>query len=224
MKSNRLFLIATLSSALALAAIAQTPSPAPPLPPPDAVAPPAPPAVPSAAPIQSGAPATHSSRVSAVIYGPQGEVQAFTLRDGVAVTLSPDLGTLLQPTVTKGSRVQVSGMERVIAGQTSLIAQSLTANGQTFVAAPPPPDQGPGIAGGTPPPPPPLPAGPQGPRGPRSRRGPGAPPPPDGVAPPPPPPAGVGVPLLRLTELCLRLPLRQGQRHPLHRRCRGVMP
>ena len=195
MKSNRQFLIAALSPLLALAAVAQTPPPAPPPPPADAIAPPPPPAAPLTTPIQSGAPATHSSRVSAVVYGPQSEVQALTLRDGVAVTLSPDLGMRLQATVTKGARVQVSGMERVIAGQTSLVAQSLTANGQTFVAAPFPPDPGPGIAGATPSPPPSPPAGPQDPRGPRGRRGPGAPPPPpDGVAPPPPPPPSVGVP------------------------------
>lgn len=192
MKSNCLFLIAALSPVLALAAVAQTPPPAPPPPPTDVGAPPPPSVTPPATPIQSGAPATHSSRVSAVVYGPQGEVQALTLRDGVAVTLSPDLGMRLQTNVTKGARIQVSGIERVIAGQTSLVAQSLTANGQTFVAAPLSAGQGPGIAGETPPPP----AGAQGPRGPRGRRGPGAPPPPppDGVAPPPPPPAGVGVP------------------------------
>ncbi len=207
MKSNRLFLIAALSPVLALAAVAQTPPPAPPPPPTDVGAPPPPSVTPPATPttpIQSGAPATHSSRVSAVVYGPQGEVQALTLRDGVAVTLSPDLGMRLQTNVTKGARVQVSGIERVIAGQTSLVAQSLTADGQTFVAAPLSAGQGPGIARETPPPPP---AGAQGPRGPRGRRGPGAlpppppdaaapppPPPPDGAAPPPPPPVGVGVP------------------------------
>lgn len=195
MKSNRLCLIAALSPALALGAAAQTAPTAPPPPPADAIAPPSPPAAPLAIPIQSGAPASHSSRVSAVVYGSQGEVQALTLRDGVAVTLSPELGMRLQATVTKGARVQVSGMERVIAGQTSLVAQSLTANGQTFVSASLPPDRGPGVAGATPPPPPPPPAGPQGRRGPRGRYGPDAPPPSaNGVAPPPPTPAGVGVP------------------------------
>lgn len=202
MKSSRLFLIAALSPALALAAVAQTPA-APP--PPDAVAPPPQPTTPPTMAIQSGAPATYSSRVTAVIYGPQGEVQALTLRDGVAVTLSPDLGARLQSAVTKGARIQVSGMERVIAGQTSLVAQSLTANGQTFVAMPTAPGQGSGMAGGSPPPPPPPPAGPPGPRGPRGRLGPGAPPPPppngvappptpDGAAPPPPPPDGATPP------------------------------
>ena len=116
MKFSRLTLIAALSPVLVLAAASrQTP------PPPDAAD-------------ASGSPATHSSRVNAVIYGPQGEVQALTLRNGVAVTLTPDIGTRLTSSVTKGTRVRVSGIERVIAGQTSLAAQSLTANGQTFVA------------------------------------------------------------------------------------------
>jgi hypothetical protein len=185
MKSTRIFLIAALSPALVLAAAAQAPPPAPPPPPPGA-APPLPPA--ASVPVQQGVTATHNSRVNAVVYGPQGEIQAFTLRNGIAVSLLPDVGMRLQSSVIKGTRVQVSGIQQVIAGQTSLIAQSITANGQTFVAAPATPDLGPGIAGGTPPPPPP--AGPQGPRGPRGRRGPGAPPPPapDGAAPPPAPP------------------------------------
>ena len=91
-----------------------------------------------------GIPATYSSRISAVVYGPQGEVQALALRNGVAVSLPPDLGAQLQATLVKGARVQVSGTQRVIAGQTSLLALSLTANGQTIVAIqPPPPDSGP---------------------------------------------------------------------------------
>ena len=190
MKSSRLFLIAALSPAIALAAVAQTP------PPPSqtgTVALPPPLASSVATPLQGGTPGIRNSRVSVIVYGPQGEVQALTLRDGIAVTLPPDLGMRLRSSITKGIRVQVSGAERVIAGQTSLIAQSLTANGQTFVSVPAAPDQGPGIAGGAPPPPPP-PAGSLGPRGPRGRRGPGSPPPPppDGAAPLPPPPAGAG--------------------------------
>jgi hypothetical protein len=180
MKSTRTFLILALSPALVVAAAAQVPPPAPPPPPPGA-----------SVPQQPGVTATHNSRVSAVVYGPQGEIQAFTLRNGIAVSLPPDLGMRLQSSVIKGTRVQVSGIQQVIAGQTDLIAQSITANGQTFVAAPATPDREPGIAGGTPPPPPP--AGPQGPRGPRGRRGPVAPPPPpDGAAPPPPPPVSAG--------------------------------
>jgi hypothetical protein len=168
MKSNRLYLIAALSPVLVLAAAAQTPPP----PPVDVSAPPPPPTV----QVQEGLPATHTSRVNAVAYGPQGEVVALTLRNGVAVTLTPDLGMRLQSSVTKGTRIQVSGLQRVIAGQTSL-----TANGQTFVAAPPTPPERPDIVGGAPPPPP---AGALGPGGPRGQ---GAPPPPAGATPPPPP-------------------------------------
>jgi hypothetical protein len=221
MKSTRIFLIAALSPALVLAAAAQAPPPAPPPPPLGEAAPP-----PPSVPVQQGVTATHNSRVSAVVYGPQGEIQAFTLRNGIAVSLPPDVGMRLQSSVIKGTRVQVSGIQQVIAGQTSLIAQSVTANGQTFVAAPATPDLGPGIAGGAPPPPPP-PAGPQGPGGPRGRRGPG-------VAPPPPP---NGAPLRHLLRLA-RAPLlhhrRQTEQHHrllrlsvqplhLHLRCRGAI-
>jgi hypothetical protein len=187
MKFSHLPVIAALSPVLLLAAAAQTP-PSTPTPPANASALPVP--MPET---QAGSPATQSSRVNAVIYGPQGEVQALTLRNGVAVTLMPDLGTRLQSSVSKGTRVQVTGLQRVIAGQTSLIAQSLTANGQTFVAAPTPNQARTEIAGGTPPP---LPPGPPGPGGPCGRRGPGAPPPPppNGAAPPPPQPAGAGAP------------------------------
>ena len=157
MKPHHVLLIPALSPLLTLAARAQI-SPAPP-----------PPAAHGASPM--GIPATYSSRISAVVYGPQGEVQALALRNGVAVSLPPDLGAQLQTTVVKGARVQVSGTQRVIAGQTSLLALSLTANGQTIVAIQPPPP---------------------GPRGPAAKLGPGEPPPPaDGAAPsapvPPPP-------------------------------------
>jgi hypothetical protein len=182
MKFSHLSLIAALSPVLVLAAAAQAPPPTPP-PPANASAPP-----PPMAETQGGSPVTHSSRVNAVVYSPQGDVEALMLRNGVAVALMPDIGTRLQSSVSKGTRVQVSGFERVIAGQPTLIAQSLTANGQTFVAAPAP---GPGrteIANGAPPPPPPA-AGPLGRGGPCGLRGPGAPPPPpNGAAPPPPPP------------------------------------
>jgi hypothetical protein len=176
MNPNRLYLIAALSPVLALAAAGQTPPPAPP-PPPANVSAPQPPL--PMAQIQGGVSATHSSRVSAAVYGPQGELQAVTLRDGVAVTLPPDLGMRLQSNVIRGTRVQVSGIQRVIAGQTSLVASA------------PFTDAGPGLAGGTLPPPPP--AGPPDPRGPAGR-GPGAPPPPPGGSAPPPPPAGTPPP------------------------------
>jgi hypothetical protein len=140
MKPHHVLLITALSPLLILAARAQI-SPAPP-----------PPAAHGASPM--GIPATYNSRISAVVYGPQGEVQALALRNGVAVSLPPDLGAQLQAAVVKGTRVRVSGTQRVIAGQISLLAQSLTANGQTMVAIQPPtPDSGPAAA--VPPPPPP---------------------------------------------------------------------
>ena len=192
MKPNHLYFIAAISPILTLAAAGQAPPPAA-----DVTAPQS--SLPTAQ-LQAGTPARHSSRVSAVVYGPQGEVEAITLRDGAAVALTPELGMRVQSSVTKGTPVQVSGMQRVISGQTSLIAQSLSANGQTFVATTPVPDPSVGRAGGMlPPPPAPL-AGPPDPRDPRIGRGPGAPPPPpppagfaappppDGSAPPPPPP------------------------------------
>jgi hypothetical protein len=173
MKPNHALLITALSPVLALAASAQNPS----------VPPPLPPAAYGASPL--GTAATYSSRISTVVYGPQGEVQALALRNGVAVSLPPDLGAQFQTPIVKGTRVQVSGTQRVIAGQTSLLAQSLTANGQTMVASQlPTPDRGTAAA---PPPPPP---GPPGPRGAAARRDRGGPPPP----PPPPPAEGAAVP------------------------------
>jgi hypothetical protein len=192
MNPNRIILIAALTPVLALTAGAQTPAPPPALP--GATAPTPPLATP--VPTQFGVPATYSSHVSAVVYGPQGEVQALTLRNGVAVSLPPDFGVRLQSSVVRGARIQVSGTRQVIAGQTSLIAQSITANGQTFIATAPAPDQGPDTAGAAPPRPPPV-------GGPRGARGPGAPPPPPigappplvgASAPPPPPPCGAAPP------------------------------
>jgi hypothetical protein len=172
MKPNHALLITALYPMLTLAASAQNPS-APPSPPPAAH---------GASPM--GTAATYNSRISTVVYGPQGEVQALALRNGVAVSLPPALGAQLQTAIVRGTRVQVSGTQRVIAGQTSLLAQSLTANGQTMVASQPPAPDG-GTAAAPPPPPPPP-----GPRGPAARRGPGGPPPP----PPPPPREGATVP------------------------------
>lgn len=167
MKSIRVLLIAALSPVLALALAAQTPGPVLPSPTPGAATSSAPA---FSAPLQTARIATHNSRVSVVVHGPQGEIQAFTLRNGIAVSLPPGLGTRLQSSITKGVRVQVSGIQQVIAGQTELIVRSITANGQTFIASPPAPDQGPRIAGGAPPP-----AGLQGPGDPRGRRGAGLP-------------------------------------------------
>jgi hypothetical protein len=176
MKPNHALLMTALIPVLTLAASAQNPS-APP--PPGAFA----------ASLMATT-AIYKSRISTVVYGPQGEVQALVLRNGVGVSVPPDLGAQLQASIVRGARVQVSGTKRVIAGQTSLLAQSVTENGQTMVASQPPSqDRGPAAA----PPPPP---GPPGPRGPADRRGPAGPPPPppgspDGAAapaPPPPPP------------------------------------
>jgi hypothetical protein len=188
MNHNRIILIAALAPVLALTAGAQTPAVPSPPPAPGTAAPPSALAVP--APTQSGVPATYSSHVSAVVYGPQGEVQALTLRNGVAVSLPPDFGVRLQSSVVRGARIQVSGTRQVIAGQTSLIAQSVTANGQTFIAAAPAADQGPAAAGATPPPPPPF----GGPRGPRGAGAPPPPPPPTGASAPPPPPTDGAAP------------------------------
>jgi hypothetical protein len=164
MKPNHALLITALGTALALAASAQNP------------------AAYGGSPM--GTAATYSSRISAVVYGQQGEVQALALRNGVAVSLPPDLGAQLQTAIVKGTRVQVSGTQRVIAGQTSLLAQSLTANGRTMLASQPPaPDRG--AAAVAPPPP-----GTPGPRGPAARRGPGGPPP----SPPPPAADGAAAP------------------------------
>ena len=173
MKPNHALLTIALSPLLTLAANAQEPS-APPPPPPGA-----------SAPSPFGGAATYNSRISMVVYGAQGELQAFALRNGVAVSLPLDLGAQLRASLVRGARVQVSGTQRVIAGQTSLLAQSVTANGQTMVAGQPP------TADAPPPPPPP---GPSGPGVPPARRGPGGPPPPpplapnSAVAPAPPPP------------------------------------
>jgi hypothetical protein len=174
MKSNHALLIAALYPMLTLAASAQNVS-----------APPSPSAAPYG-PLPMGTAATYNSRISTVVYGPQGEVQALALRNGVAVSLPPDLGAQLRTAILRGTRVQVSGTQRVIAGQTSLLAQTLTANGQTVVTQPPAPDGGTAAA----PPPPP---GPPAPRGPAAWPGPGGPPPPppptaEGAATPPPPP------------------------------------
>lgn len=188
MKISRFYLIAAISPALALSAFCQIPQP--PAPAVNVSAPPPPVSGPRT---QDGMATSHSSRVSAIIYGPQGEVQALTLRNGVAVTLPPEMGMRLQSNVSRGSRVRVSGIQRMIAGQPSLFAQSMSVNGQTFVAAAAPVDRGPGranpdtgVAAAAPPPPPAGPPDPQSVAG----RGPGAPPPPPrnaGNTPPPPP-------------------------------------
>ena len=186
MNPIRLYLIAALSPALALSAFCQTPPPA--LPAGNVSAPQAPLSAPQS---RDGVATSHSGRVSSVIYGPQGEVQGLTLRNGIAVALPPELAMRLQSSVTRGARVQVSGVQRMIAGQASLVAQSITANGQTFVSEMPLHDRrsgraatGPATDAGAPPPPSPV--GPPDPRN-IANRGQGVPPPPTGAVPPPPP-------------------------------------
>ncbi len=161
MKKNPAIFATLLGGLWTLAACAQTPAvaPAPPLP--------ATPASQTAPPLP-GTPGTYSSRVSAIVYGLQGEVQAFVLRDGVSVTLPPDLGSRLQSQIIRGTRVQVSGLQRVIAGQINLMAQSITANGQTLIAtATGAPDPRGDDAGAPPPPPPPDAGGPPPPHTPQ---------------------------------------------------------
>lgn len=136
---------------------------APPPPPPVGYAP-APPPTATAGLVAGGAPVTRTSHVRTIIYGPQGEVQGLTLRDGVAVSVPPDLGIQLRGVLNRGTLIQVSGQQQAIGGETTLFAQSVTANQQTFASAPPPT----GAPAGSPPPPPPPPGGP--------------------VPPPPPPP------------------------------------
>jgi hypothetical protein len=165
MKPNHALLMTALIPVLTLTASAQNSS----APPPAAFAMP---------PMATSA--IFKSRIITVVYGPQGEVQALALQNGVAVSVPPDLGAQLQGSIVRGARVQVSGTKRVIAGQTSLLAQSVTEDGRTMVASP----------AAAPPPPP---QGPPGARGPADRRGPSGPPPPppaspDGAAAPAPPP------------------------------------
>lgn len=194
MNITRRYLVAALSPALAWSVFAQTPPPVPRQTPPPAPSLSSPQPLPAgAAPqLESGGTVRHSGRVSSVVYGPQGEMQAFTLRDGVAVNVPPELAARLQSLVSRGSRVHVVGTQRMNAGQASLIAESITANGQTFVASPPLADRAPSklnpdaaMAAGAPPPPPPPPD-PRAPRGVAGRE-PGAPPSPSGPMPPLPP-------------------------------------
>lgn len=163
MKLNRVVLTIVLGSATVFAAAAQIPPPSP--------------AAPEASAVQ---PVKHTSRISAVVYGPQGELQAIVLRDGIAVSVPPDLGLRLRPAIARGTRVQVSGSQQYINGQPMMAAQSVLANGQSFVASQPPQSFGAGPAVN---PPPPAPCGSAPP-----------PPPPNGVSVPPPPSPGAGAP------------------------------
>ena len=186
MKPNSFALVAAFAPALAIAAIAQAPV-----------------ALPSgstrtavASPTAASDPAVNRhSRVSSVAYGPQGEIQSLTLKNGETITIAPGLGQQLRSAVHKGTSLQVSGLEQTASGQRTLLARSVTVKGQTYTAdtqagpatpapatdaAPPPPDGAappdpaalPPSEGAAPPPPPP---------------GPPPPPPSSGGAPPPPP-------------------------------------
>lgn len=123
---------------------------APPPPPPVGYAP-APPPTATAGIVAGGTPITRTSHVRTIIYGPQGEVQGLTLRDGMAVSVPPDLGIQLRGVLSRGTLIQVSGQQQAIGGETVLFAQSIVANKQTSASAPPPT----GAPAGSPPPPPP---------------------------------------------------------------------
>src|SRR5580698_9470713 len=118
MKLNRVFITVALSSITAFSGVAQVP----------------PPPSPGAPLASSGQLVTRTSRVGTLVYGPQGELLAMVLRNGIAVTVPPDLGKRLKSAVSKGTRVQVSGIQQVFNGQPRMVAQSVLANGQRFAA------------------------------------------------------------------------------------------
>jgi hypothetical protein len=156
----------------------QPPPPLPGAPPPSGQA--APPLRGPPAPSQPGGvsnyaqqPFSSNGTIRSWNYGPNGDVNGFTLDRNVLVMLPPEFGATLANMARLGSRVGVSGYGRIgVNVQTVVDAQMLTVNGRTLnvgatAGVPPPPP------GGPPPPPP-------------GRRGP--PPPPGPAAPPPPPP------------------------------------
>lgn len=110
--------------ALSASALAQAPP---------ADGPPAP-GVLAPAPMSGGSNTTISSRIRAYNPGPGGEVRSLYLADGAVVDLSPDLGRSVGAAVRRGERVRVSGLRSNLDGQTVIAAQSLTLDGQTFVA------------------------------------------------------------------------------------------
>ena len=169
------------------------------------------------APMSGGSNATISSRIRAYNPGPGGEVRSLYLADGAVVDLSPDLGRSVGAAVRRGERVRVSGLRSSLDGQTVIAAQSLTLDGQAFVAQagvpplvggdrllPPPPapgapprqagpQPGPGMASmgprpGVRGPDRPLPPPPLPPPAPGSRPDSPPPPPPSSDQPAPPPP------------------------------------
>lgn len=167
-----------LASLGTLSAWCQQPSPPPPEAPPaprQAAPPPgAPPPATQPGAVSNYAQQAFSSNgtIRSWNYGPNGDVNGFTLDRNVLVMLPPEFGATLANIARPGSRVTVSGYGRGgLNVRTVVDAQLLTVNGQTLnvgaaVGAPPPPSGGP-----APPP----------------RARPGPPPPPAPGAPPPPP-------------------------------------
>lgn len=145
----------------------------PPPPPPGAPPPGGPPAPPESGGVSNYAQQAFSSNgtIRSWNYGPNGDVNGFTLDRNVLVMLPPEFGATLANMARLGSRVSVSGYGRSgLNVRTVVDAQLLTVNGQQLnvgaaAGAPPPP------SGGPPPPPP-------GRRGPPPPSAPGAPPPP----------------------------------------------
>jgi hypothetical protein len=197
-------LVTALGLAFGSVAFAQSPAPAPPIPPAGA-----PPNIPAAPPAFSQLPVvTQSSRIRAFNAGPGGEVRSLYLQNGSVVDVTPALGGELGAAVRKGKKITVTGTKSEINGQSLLEAASIQLNDQTFSAnasSSLPPAPGALAQGAVPPtlgtPQAPLPA--PSPRRRNKAAAPapcgvsvdeppppdfgGPPPPPDGMAPPPPP-------------------------------------
>jgi hypothetical protein len=192
-------LVTALGLAFGSVAFAQSPPPAPPIPPAGA-----PLNTPAAPPAFSQLPVvTQTSRIRAFNAGPGGEVRSLYLQNGSVVDVALGLGGELGAAVRKGEKITVTGTKSEINGQSLLEAASIQLNNQTFSAnasSSLPPAPGALAQGavpptlGTPQAPPPAPS-------PRRRNKaaapapcgvsadePPPPPPPDGMAPPPPPP------------------------------------
>jgi hypothetical protein len=135
--------------------------------------PPAPPQ-PLAAPSTVQQPVSSKGTIRSWNYGPNGDINGFTLDRDVLVMLPPDFAATLANMAKLGSRISVSGYDRSgVNVQTVVEARSVTVNGHTMNV---------GATAG-----PPLPYPPPGPaaRG-RARRGPPPPPPAPGALPAPP--------------------------------------
>jgi hypothetical protein len=206
-------LVTALGLAFGSVAFAQSPPPAPQIPPAGAS-----PNIPAAPPLSSQLlVVTQSSRIRAFNAGPGGEVRSLYLQNGSVVDVIPALGGQLGAAVRKGEKITVTGTKSEINGQALVEAASIQLNDQTFSAnatssVPP----GPGaLAQDAVPPPLSAPQAPPPAPSPRRRNKAAAPapcgvsadepppppdfggpppPPPDGTAPPPPPPDGMGPP------------------------------